>query len=299
MPLASLLTEKLLATYVEADISPLDKLGLRLGLRQEYSSLLQQTNLAPRLSAAWKTSPNGQVSAAYGRFFQNPDFSQMRYTQTLDFELATHYILNYQWMHKGRIFRVEAYQKTYQQLARLRAPQAIDYLSAGAGFARGLDFFWRDRKSIKNLDYWLSYSYLDTERWYREFPTYGVPHFASTHNAALVAKYFWSKLETQVGLTYRYASPRRYHNPNLPGWQQSSTTNYHDLSLNASHLMRIKGHLTIIHASISNVLGRQHLYGYRYAEQPDAEGIYPGLRVGPAAPRTFFLGVFLTLNHSS
>lgn len=34
----------------------------------------------------------------------------------------------------------------------------------GDGFAKGFELFWRDKKSIKNVDYWISYSYLDSKR---------------------------------------------------------------------------------------------------------------------------------------
>ena len=45
-------------------------------------------------------------------------------------------------------------------------------------------------KSIKNTDYWVSYSYLDSERNYRNYPMEAQPNFASTHNLSVVGKYF-------------------------------------------------------------------------------------------------------------
>ena len=63
-------------------------------------------------------------------------------------------------------------------------------LTSSYGFAKGIDLFWRDNKSIKSTDYWVSYSYLDSERDYRNYPTKAQPNFANTHNLSVVGKYF-------------------------------------------------------------------------------------------------------------
>ena len=44
------------------------------------------------------------------------------------------------------------------------------YDNSGTGYARGIDIFWRDKKTIPLADYWISYSYLDTKRNYQDFP---------------------------------------------------------------------------------------------------------------------------------
>ena len=51
----------------------------------------------------------------------------------------------------------------------------------GFGDAKGFEFFWRDKKTIKNLDYWISYSYLDTKRDFLNFPYAIQPNFAAKH----------------------------------------------------------------------------------------------------------------------
>jgi hypothetical protein len=33
----------------------------------------------------------------------------------------------------------------------------------GKGFAKGIELFWRDKKTFKDIDYWLTYSYLDSK----------------------------------------------------------------------------------------------------------------------------------------
>ena len=98
----------------------------------------------------------------------------------------------------------------------------------GNGFAQGIDFFWRDNESIKNMDYWVSYSYLDTERKYKNYPVAATPNFANTHNLSVVGKYWIEDCKSQVGFSYQYGSGRTYTNPNENGFLQDKTK---DLSL--------------------------------------------------------------------
>ena len=84
------------ALFAETNLYISKKLVARLGLRGEYSSLLEEMNLAPRLSMAYKTGDDSQVSFAYGHFYQNPVNEVLRFNQDLQFEKATHWILNFQ-----------------------------------------------------------------------------------------------------------------------------------------------------------------------------------------------------------
>ena len=121
--------------------------------------------------AAYRLKDNAQVSLAYGRFYQDSDDETLLYSQGVGQERAEHFIFNYQYTSANRTFRIEAYQKSYQDLVKFSIDEAGDYTYSndGEGYARGIDVWFRDKKTIKNLDYWVSYSYLDTERDYRNF----------------------------------------------------------------------------------------------------------------------------------
>ena len=296
----TLLTEWQTAGFGELNISLNSKWAFRLGTRVEYSQLLEKANVAPRFSFAYKLNDKSQFSFASGIFYQSPEFELLRVSQDLEFEQARHYILNYQWTEGRRIFRVEGFYKGYQNLVTFQSQSEIirsDFQNEGEGYAQGVDVFYRDNnESIKNLDVWFSYSYLDTERRFRDFPTTSTPYFASKHNFSGVGKYFINDLNLQLGLTYSVASSRPYHNPNVEGFNQGRTPTFQDLSLNASYLTDIGGNFTIIHLSVSNVLGNEQIFGYRYASQPDANGIYPARVVGPPALRMFFLGLFISID---
>jgi hypothetical protein len=283
--------ENLVAGYVETDVYLSNRLAARVGGRLEYSGLLRQGNVAPRVNLAYKTGAFSQVSLAYGKFYQSPNWEWLMAKADLDFERADHYIFNFQRIREGRVFRVETYYKTYDGLVKFDDSRA--YNSAGYGYARGLDVFWRDNTSLKNTDYWVSYSLLDTKRNYRDFPGLQTPTFASAHNLSVVVKHFISSLKSQVGFTSSLTSGRPYRDPNRPGEAMPQTPLYFDLSLSWSYLYRPN---FIFHASVSNVTGHDNTFGYLYNPRPDANGVYQRKAIGQGAPRFIFFGVFFTLS---
>ncbi|RSK31798.1 TonB-dependent receptor [Hymenobacter metallilatus] len=294
-------SEKRAAGFVESDFQLSDRLAGRLGGRTEYSALLGRWNAAPRLALAFQTSDNSSLSGAYGHFYQTPDNALLLVQPRLRFEQAAHSVLTYQYTHDRQLLQVEAYHKTYRHLTRFdgRAPRnPFSYTSDGSGYARGLDVLWRDRKTIKKLEYYLSYGFLDTRRQYRHDPVAAVPTFAARHNVSVVGKYWVNRLHTLLGATASYGSPRRYHDLNHPeaGYNQGRLPSYQELSLNASYITRLFGQYTVVHAAVNNVLGRPNVFGYRYASQPDASGQLNRVAIGPTAPRMVFLGVFVSIN---
>jgi hypothetical protein len=71
------------------------------------------------------------------------------------------------------------------------------------------------------------------------------------------------------------------------------------LSLNLSYLTELFGHFTIVHASVSNVLGFEQAFGERFGNQPDANGRFTSTAIRPPAPRFFFVGVFVSMGEGS
>jgi len=287
------------AAFAESDVALAKHLAGRVGLRAEYSALLNQWNAAPRLALAYQTGAYSQLSAAWGRFYQTPTNDLLRISTNLQFEQAEHLLLTYQRVARQRTLRVEAYQKTYRDLVTFDAAQPFNpavYHNGGSGYARGLDLFWRDKTTFRKLDYWLSYGLLDTRRQYRADPEMAIPTFAARHNLSVVAKYWLQRLHTQLGFSYSYGSGRRYFSPNAPGYNQGIAPDFHDLSLNASYLTHLFGQFTIVHVSASNVLGRRNIFGYRYASTPDADGQYAAVPVTAQVPQMLFVGVFISIN---
>jgi len=289
------LQDDYVAAFAEGEGYLGEKWALRAGLRAERQGVLGSYRLSPRVSLAHKAGQDGQFSFAYGHFYQRPQPEWPRFTRELQPERATHYILNYQYRKAGRSLRLEAFYKDYQHL--LRFPEQQPWLAdnSGSGYARGIDLFYRDRSSIRNGDFWISYSFLDTERRYQDFPEWSRPNFAARHNASIVYKHWIPPLQTNLSLTYTLGSPRLYDDPNTPAFNDQQTRTFQDLSLSASYLTEIWGQFTIVHLSVTNLPGFEQSFGQRFSDQPDANGRFTSAAIRPPAPRFIFLGIFLSI----
>ncbi len=288
--------DNIAAAFVEADIFLSKKLAFKTGLRAEYSELFSDFTVAPRLSLAYKTSAKSQLSLAYGNFYQNPSSNILKYNQDLKPQNTSHYIFNYQYNADRKLFRAEAYYKKYDNLVKYDSDFAnfnSNYNSNGNGYAKGIDFFWRDSKSIKSVDYWISYSFLDTERDYKNYKTKAQPNFTNKHNLSVVGKYWINNWRSQVGFSYAFASGRTYTNPNQAGFLNSKTKPYNSMSINWAYLISPQ---KILYASVNNVLGFKNINGYQYANTPNLNGDFARRALQPAADQFFFIGFFWTIS---
>ena len=284
------------AVYTEASILFSKQFAVNLGLRASYNDLLEEKQIAPRFAMAYKTSQNSQFSMAYGNYSQAPSNEYLKISQNIDSEKASHYILNYQFTQNRKLLRAEVYYKKYSKLVKYTT-EGIQYNSqfsnSGSGYATGLDIFWRDGKSIRNLEYWVSYSFIDSERDYRDFPHMATPGFIADHTASLVTKYWLKSLRSQVGFSYNFNSRRPFNNPNEHYFMNGKTKNFHSLNFNWAYLI---GQQKILYFSVSNVLGRQNIFSYEYSNNPDTNGIFDRRAITPTADRFFFVGFFWTLS---
>lgn len=295
------LTDWYSALFAETELYLSRKLAGRVGVRAEGSSLLDRANVAPRVSLAYKTGQYSQVSLAAGQFYQTPNYQYLYRNTALRFERADHLILNYQLIKNKRVFRVESFYKNYAQLVRESTGQAFDAnpnrfpwgqtTSNGHGYAKGFDVFWRDPTSLKNFDYWLTYSFLDTKRLFANYPVEAVPTFASTHNLSVILKQYFEKLRLSTNATYTYSSGRPYYNPNNAVFLNDRTPAVHNVSLSFSYLTSIGGNFTVIYATVDNLLATQNVFTYRYTA--DGKTRYS---VGPQAYRSFFVGMNISLS---
>lgn len=281
--------------YTEAEVFISKDLAFKGGLRADYYGLSEQFLISPRLSAAVSVSKNWQASLAYGKFYQQAQNNVLQYEEQLAPESAEHYIMNFLYQKDGRMLRAETYYKNYSSLLTYdtNRPQFdSNYTLDGDGYATGLDLFWRDEKSVKNLDYWVSYSYLDTERKSRNFEERATPNFASTHNFSIVGKYWVEDWKSQIGATFNYTSGRTFTNPNQPGFLNDTTGSFQSLNFNWAYLIDQQ---KIIFLSVSNVLGRENIFNYQYSNTPNAMGNFDRRAIGQAADRFIFVGFFWTL----
>jgi hypothetical protein len=284
------------AAYLESDIFINKNLVFKAGGRASYNQLLDEFHLNPRASMGYKVSTSSQFSMAFGDFMQTPNTDYVKFDQNLSSERAQHYILNYQYKKQGRLFRSEVYLKDYSNLVKFntRDPQYNStYTNNGSGYARGLDLFWRDGKTFKETDYWISYSYIDSKRDYKNFPTSANPSFIAKHTASIVTKHWIDKLTSQVGFSYTVNSGRPYNNPNEDKFMNGKTKAYQNLSFNWAYLMSKQ---KIFYFSISNILGTDNVFGYQYANTPNANGEFNRRAIIQPANRFIFAGFFWTIS---
>ncbi len=292
----AVVNDRFAAAFAEADIYITNDLAAKLGTRLEHSSLLQRSNMVPRVSLAYKLGELGQASFAYGLFYQKPEKNQLVIDNRLDYTKATHYILNFQKLTATRTFRVEGFYKKYEDLVKTY-PQLNN---SGYGYAKGVELFWRDKKTFKGVDYWVSYSFLDTKRDYQNYPLLLQPNFAANHTASLVVKKFITKLKTNINGSYSFATGRPYYDIRYDAGtakfelgDNGKTGTYNNLSISVNYLPSLSKPdskvFTVWVLSVNNVLNQKQVYNYNYS--------FNGLvkrPVQPPANQFFFIGVFLS-----
>ena len=271
------------------------KFVLRTGLRAGISSLTDSQWLDPRASLAYKISDHGTLSLAGGRFHQLPEERFRVIQPKLQNTQSKHLILNYLFQKEGKTFRAESFYKSYKGLVTfegsVNSPAFL--ANSGTGYAKGFDLFFRDRETLKNTDYWVTYSFVDSKRSYFHYQSQVQPDFAPKHNLSVVVKHFVPSLKSQLGMSWSFNDGYTYTDPNHPGEMNSKTGSFQNLSLSWSYLPRPN---LIIHGAITNVTAHTNIFGYNFAQIPNEQGQFESLPLGQGAPRFLFLGIFLTLS---
>jgi len=284
------------AVYSEADIFFSKNFAAKVGVRASTNDYIDENSISPRASLAYKISKKSQFAFAYGNFEQTPRQEYLKYSNNFKTEKAAHYILNYQYVKENQTLRTEVYFKQYNDLVKYNTESVrfdSQFSNDGKGYAKGLDVFWRDGKTIKYLEYWISYSYIDTKRDYQNFSAEATPSFVATHSLSLVTKYWISDWKSQVGFTHQFSSGRPYNNPNETAFMNSKTKSFSNLSFNWAYLLSQQ---KILYFSVSNVLGTQNVFGYSYANTPNTDGVFERKEIIPTADRFFFVGFFWTIS---
>ncbi len=294
--------DRIFASFAETDIYLTNNLAAKIGTRLEHSALINKWNIAPRVSLAYKVGQNSQASFAYGIFYQNPERKYLPGLAGLNYSQANHYIFQYTRQTKAYTFRTELFYKKYTNLYKTDSSAENREIAAnnnGYGNAKGIEFFWRDKKTIKNVDYWISYSYLDTKRDFLNYPYAIQPSFAATHTASFVFKRFFLPIKTQFNLSYNFATGRPYYRIAKNNLNQNvitdagKTIDYNSASFSVNYLPNLgkKNTKTFVVwvLGVTNVLGQNQVYTYNYSNNGDRK-----IAVTPPGKRFVFIGCFLS-----
>lgn len=293
-------TDLISSGFLETDLGFSNNFSAKIGLRAENSSYLNKWNIAPRLAVAYRLAKEFTTSLAYGTFYQNPESKFINSDAPLDFQKADHYIFQIQRNTEGRNLRLEAFYKKYDQFIKTKNNFSLQTAinNNGNGFAKGVELFWRDKKSIKNIDYWVSYSYLDSERDFQNYPFSLAPSFAAKHTLSLVAKKFVTSWKTGFNMSYTYSSGRSYYDIISENGQntirnEGKLKDYSGLNFSLNYLPNLGKKdakaFTVLVLSVSNILGQKNIYGYNFSND--------GLRNSAVLPpsNTFvFIGAFIS-----
>jgi hypothetical protein len=253
------------AVFAETDLRISSRLLLKTGLRSEYSFLNRDFYISPRSAMSYKAGIKSQFSFAYGHFYQSPENRTYATNNQLGFEKAVHYLVNYQWLTDVYSFRVELYHKEYKSLVRYKGITEFSELkNTGSGYAQGIDIFWRDNKAtLKNIDYWISYGFILSERLYKNINFDITPYFAPKHTFNVVGKYELPKIRSRIGVTYTYSTARSVYNPVT--FEVFNTRDFQNMSCTISHITTLFKSFSVIYFSVNNILNRKNVVNYRFS----------------------------------
>jgi hypothetical protein len=288
------LQDNLVAAFAEGDIYINDHLAAKVGARAEYASVLDKASIAPRVSLGYRFDQAGQINLAYGIFFQKPENQYLLQSGSLDFTKAAHYIINYQRRAGNRLLRIEAYYKFYNDLVKTVPAVA----NTGGGYARGVELFFRDKKTIKDLDYWVSYTYLDTKREFQNYPASLRPSFSTPHTVSLATKKFFPDINLSVNAAYFFSTGRPYYHIGSGNggetkiFDSGKTRNYNAFNLHVAYLVSFfqkwkQPDFSGIAMGVNNLFGAKQVFGYNYSF--DGSDKVP---ITLPATRTYYIGVF-------
>jgi len=277
------------ALFATADINLTRNLNAEVSSRAEYTDINNSWNYNPRLALSYNLK-GIHFSGIVGKYTQLPENKYLVRNSELLAENCIHYIGGIYHENNHKIYRVEAYYKRYNDLAREDA-DALE--SDGHGYSKGVDLFFNDQSLFKNMEYMLSYSFNLSKRKYAEYTELTVPQFWTKHNATLSLKYTVTALKSIIGITNRFASGRPYTDPTKAGVMNSTTSCYNSLDLSYTFLANKK---LIIYASATNLLGRNNIYNYTYTKQTNSPGGYKSSPVIGSSDHFFYIGFFFTLS---
>lgn len=293
-------TDFISSLFAETDLGFSNNFSVKIGGRAENSTFLKQWNFAPRIALAYRFNKTLHTSLAYGIFYQNPESKYVNSSANLDFQKSEHAVLQIQKNVDGRSLRAEVFYKKYDQLIRTTGTEFYQTASdnGGSGAAKGIEFFWRDKKTFKNIDYWLTYSYLDTQRNFLNYPEKLTPGFAAKHTFSAVAKKFVTDWKTGFNVSYTYASGRPYYDIITDNGKNiirnfGKLKDYSSMNFSVNYLPNLgkanAKSFTVLVLSISNILGNNNIYGYNFSQDGTRRNA-----VMPPAKTFVFIGAFIS-----
>jgi hypothetical protein len=261
------------------------------GFRVEYSDLSKQLDIVPRLRFSYEILKNHILTLDAGIYKQRHEIQYYLFYQTENpkNQQTINTTLSYMGKIKNRTVSVYVYQKYYSQLPQTEETSNT-FKTQGTGKATGFDLFFRDTETFRGIEYWLSYSFIDSKRHFLDYPISAQPTFVAKHTGTFVIKKYFPKPSLLITASYIYTSGRPYYNPgkNQDQFLSDYTPDYQTLNINIIYLTKIYSAFTTVVLTVSNILGYDNIFGYKYSDQ----NTQIRQEITPLYKRFLFLGVF-------
>ncbi len=114
--------------YAQNNFKINNRLYFHPGMRVDHYDILNKTYIAPRVSLAYALDDLTTLRGVYGVYYQSPGYEKMRdqnvlfdlsprYTQSLEAEKATHYVIGIErWLNEEWNIKLETYYKNFEDL---------------------------------------------------------------------------------------------------------------------------------------------------------------------------------------
>lgn len=281
--------------FVSNDFGLTRNLLLNLSARMEYTSLGKKWQLLPRMALGYKWHEL-TFSGVLGKYQQNAENEVLIYNRNLLPENNIQGLIGIYYEKGSRIFRLEAYHKEYDHLP-LRSEDGFPYYhSNGNGYSRGIDLFFNEMLFLKYWEYMITYSYNDSRRKHLDFPDMAIPSFVMRHNASVTLKYSNFSIRSIFSISNRFASGRRYHDPNREGFMNNRTPNYNSLDMSWVYLANKR---MIVYLGFSNILDRQNVYGYLFNDKMTNNNVYESYPLTQQVNQAFYIGCFISFGKNT
>jgi len=280
----------LMSGFYKLEYFPIENASVSFGLRAEYSSVIDKFNIAPRLYASYRFNVNHLLSFTAGTYYQNPSNDYLKFDRELGFTRSDNVTLSYAYAIKRSKWQVDAYYKRYKNLITYKEGDFynVNFANDGYGYARGIDVFCKGY--IKMLEYWVSYSYIDSRRKYQSYTVEKMPDLISNNLLKFDLKYWYGPVKSLFGIGYHIDSGS-YSEFKINGVNKLMKTPLRNsLTLNVSYLP-FKN--TVIHLSCQNVFGSNNIYGYTGSAITNRY-----MPITSISRQFFYLGVFITFSDS-
>ncbi len=291
--------------FVEGEWTARLWLRVKGGVRTDLAELTSRRTYGPRVSAAVSLMDGAALTFAWGRYHQVPNplfFEPTVGIPGLEAMRAEHRVAALQIGSGARQIRAEIYRKDYRDLSANTRDNQVN--PGGRGLSRGIDLYAAGAGPFGTTGRF-AFSAIQAERTDPDTGLLARSPWDIRRNVVAVIERNWNSRFT-TGVTYKRATGRPFTPvvgatldfdqdiwvPEFGEPFSERLPTYARLDLSASLLLGLgRDDLTVLFASISNLLGRDNISAYQYNDDYSER-----IPTGQGFSRTLYFGVSSTLS---